>query len=246
MIVATIGGNNYQIPNTWEELTAEQAEQVLAVHLQTSNHNHRNALWLLMLTGIDPALLAKIGEEAMFDLLLLVDGFNYPNFTATEWKGFTHQGIEYSFPAPMLTNLTIQEYAEAEATLKKIGSTKAKQHLNKLCAILCKPAQAKFDRAAINARANDFERLSETVKLYVFYLFINNKEKILDRYAEIFSGEPDPDSIGWTGTFFTLAESQVFGNVDGVVQRNVHEIFLYLLQKKRQQPKKQKTDGESI
>jgi hypothetical protein len=44
----------------------------------------------------------------------------------------------------------------------------------------------------------------------------------------------EPDGLGWTSTFLSVAESGVFGNIDQVHRSNIHDVMAFLIKKTKE------------
>lgn len=160
-------------------------------------------------------------------------------------------------PQHALTNLSFREYKAAFANFIKYRKTKDIDFLNNLVAILYKSKEnrnrffrlkrTELFEIEISNRKKHLNSLSFSVK-YAIALFFNNcnqffKNAVIDvegtqvDLSIVFESnkvdeQQENQGLGLTGLMYDLAEDKTFGDVDGVLDTNLYDVFLKLYHEK--------------
>jgi hypothetical protein len=124
------------------------------------------------------------------------------------------------------------------------------EHLDLLVATVCRPARdvaelasptwngdhrEPYNEFAARQRAKALATLEPGYKMAVALFFTGNMRAVLDRY-EIFGGEGEPEQYpgqGWIKNQHLLAEKGIFGTVDQTKAANIHDVLLYLEERRK-------------
>ena len=75
-------------------------------------------------------------------------------------------------------------------------------------------------------------KIDNAVLSAAFYYVYGNLMHISNLNKKILTGGSGAsDGLGWTSTFMSIAEANIFGNLDSVYNTNIHNIFAFMLKK---------------
>ncbi|GAB3990403.1 hypothetical protein GCM10028807_17490 [Spirosoma daeguense] len=122
------------------------------------------------------------------------------------------------------------------------------KHLDLLVATLCRPERPgdyqnapgwngdhrePYNEYVAKERAKSLEHLEPGYKMAVLLFFAGNMQRLMDKYEVFGKGESDGEPELYPGQSLTknshlLASKGIFGTLDQTKAANVHEVFLYL------------------
>jgi hypothetical protein len=240
---------SFGLPESWDEVPADIRMEIFrALHFIAYPQNFEYIIKKIA----DPDNIIFLGtpKEQLWELYDTLSWMKDPPGTTPIIDHFEYKGVTYHFPKPMLENASGYEFAVAEEIYPLIQGDTAEENLLKLTATICRPADP--DKAAVIANediriplynkeerdliARDLQGLDPAVQHIAFLYFTACKEFIHELYGPfIFTGDsPDDVSkmLGWYGTFFSIAETGIFGKLDQVFQTKLHTLLQYLMKAK--------------
>ena len=155
-------------------------------------------------------------------------------------------------PKEKFETSTAREFIIADQFYKKYLKDQSTKNLNLLCATLCRPATSKAEsiilednriklisRNHAEKTAWKFRFVPRWKKICLIAYFGACKKTIDDVYGPYLfhksedSGTKKSGSIdfGWNGFFMSIAESNIFGKFDQVVDTRLHTVLFYALKK---------------
>lgn len=177
-------------------------------------------------------------------------------FLIVDWDFMNHPPLEpiiksyksYLFGEAKLKKASALEFQMADKYFNEYIKTKDDKCLSYLFHTVARKAatkeehfrkedkrQALKSQTLIEATADAEGPLPKHVKeATVMYVFAN-LTWISNTYGKVLGGgDTESDGLGWTSTFMSIAESRVFGNLEAVYDENIHNLFTYMIKKKRE------------
>lgn len=167
----------------------------------------------------------------------------YSRLNVNLLKSFKHKGVEYIGPADALTNCLFAEYIHTETSYVDYCRTREPMHLQKIMAVLYRPAdpknkpdsidytgdcREKFNDFLISERAAIFTDVHPRIKnmIYLFYSGCHNY--IHASYPDVFSGggssSPKKQAETFTG-FMKLVNA--LANNDVTKNEQIRQSYLW-------------------
>jgi hypothetical protein len=240
---------SFSLPERWDEVPADIRMEVFrALHFI----EYPGKFEYIIKKIADPENIIFLGtpKEQLWELYDTLSWMKDPPGTTPIIDRFVHRGVTYYFPKPILDNAVGYEFAVVDEIYPLIQGDTAEENLLLLTASICRPANP--DKAAVIANediripmynkderdliARDLQGLDPAVQHIAFLYFTACKEYIYELYGPyIFTGETPDDvakMLGWFGTFFSIAETGIFGNLNQVFQTKLHTLLQYLIKAK--------------
>ena len=101
-----------------------------------------------------------------------------------------------------------------------------------LCAIVYRKKGELLNDDLIEKRALKFKRLPEVYKQAAYIYCKSNIIKLANDFKILFDGKESKINLGWSGCLTTVAESNVFGDLEKVKNTDIREVCFFLLKKK--------------
>lgn len=179
---------------------------------------------------------------------------------------FDHNKVRYYAPLSHGLNLLGIEYPIADEAFNNFVKTGDMEHLLLLCAVLYREANPDEDsvvrrgdirtpmlsRWQAEERAKRLSGLANEVTIAIFLYFAGVKQYVHQVYGGVLFEAPEFDehgnpveasttpNLGWWTLYFSLATDGPFGrNVEEVYQTAFHDICLYLVDRKRQEDRRE-------
>ncbi len=243
MTTIEIKKKTYQVPATWNELSAAQ---LLNIFIALNNPNYKPEEQLLKLfkvvVGISSFTWAGLKVEDYEEYIYLT-GFLFDkkiNFTKQLLPVYENM---YG-PADDLENLLGSElvltdhyYQQWEADRQNMD------HLNHLVAVLYRPAKPKYDfalnpdgdcRVAFNenvtawAADNIIASWPLHVKQAIAYWYAGCRQQIVDQYPDVFGGSGEPARYGMLSILRSIAKTGTHGTLEQVEKLPIGLIMIEL------------------
>jgi hypothetical protein len=253
-ITATKGSSTrrklVKLPTDWHGV-ADAGERLRLLRMLLTNPGDLGRIIALMrLLGLKRKEASLLSPEQVRDLLAVLDWLR-PVPDARPLVDAIGKG-KYHLPTAM-------EYAIADEYFGQFAQGDAKA-LPLLVATLARPQRRSADESArlgdvriplhsrseIEARSKLMEELPLEQKMVVVLYWAGVKQYVHETYAgwifptkEELEAEGNEtaqkgDLFGWWGVFMSVAEANVFGNLEAVHHANFHEICMYLVKKKQE------------
>lgn len=253
------------LPEKWAEVTPVQARKLFPYILHPQKSDVTLVKVLQIVLGLPRSLFLSFSDAQVYDMVRCLDWMHTEILDESILPDYRHRGRLYHLPKSKMANVMCIEYQLADEYYTRFLEKSDENDLDKLCAVLMRPADSdkkrvlKRDdarapltgRREVEQRAENFARLPQAVKLYCLAFFSGCKLFVYKSFGDdIFekneteAGEEgsDPEEtavdFGWYGTFQAVAEDGIFGNLDAVIHdTNFFELCVYLVRKKRQHDK---------
>lgn len=257
------------VPASWDEIPKPLRPKILKALCRPLPEFSRRLYVLQTLLQMPLRLFFKLDQYQVYDLLrafkflenlvykprkTLAEPIKAPVYALEE--KFKLKGRTYYFPGPGFDNGAAGEFLYASHYFTKYQETQDPINLDKLLAVLARPADRDkkraqrredirtpiYSRTQAEEQLKKMGRIPERLRVCAGLYFQNCKALVYDIYAEwLFTAAPADDEpgldLGWEGVFFDLAENGTFGPLEDVLQYNFHKICLYLAKLKEAQRK---------
>jgi hypothetical protein len=236
-------GKDYQIPETWNELTSDQLVEIMEV----SYVKKYDPLVLLLrlfkiMAGIKISKWKKIPAEQIDELLYLV------SFLFEENTGFTKQLIPcyegLQGPSDGITNMLMGEFTFSEHYYMKWQEEKTSDELlNHFVGIIYRPAKKRYDfnlnpdgdcREKFNENIcawrseNIISKWPKNIKLAIASWYGGCRQKLVDDNPEVFGGSGEPAKYGLIEVMMNIAKEGTHGDFESVENKSVHLMLIHL------------------
>lgn len=195
----------------------------------------------------------KITSDQWVDILPLADFlFETCDLTAITIKK-TRLGFRtYHGPPNRVDNLTFAEFIKADTFFRVYHETKNPEIMDKLIAVLYRPAKpfwrirkqlqgwdgdprVSFNDKTLARRASRFRKISPDIKGAILYQYWGFRQMRVESFENVFpktdttgvAGEKVGNDYGWGGTLLELSGTK-FGDVDGTGKNNWYTIMVHL------------------
>lgn len=228
-----INNRTYQVPSSYNDLTAKKLRRIVQVHLSRIDPQRAKILLLKILIWKNNWWFRRLPDTAISDMLLLTDWlfdptkkdlykYRAPNLIKQILPVFKHRFRKYYGPSMGLGNITTDEWARAEEAYLKFLESKDILHLDTLIAILYRPASKKptpedireeFNDYTYQARAKNIRTLGLFTKFSILYfyegcrtlaVFENKNYSHVFKSKEVSSHKPDKNKT-WVNFIVDLA-----------------------------------------
>ena len=232
---------SYQVPSEWNELTAEQLKLIAPLYFGA--YLVPDAQVRLIATIIPFGVFTKANSIQRYEICSLLSFLNDIKLT----KNFFPEFAGLFGPKDELRNVTVLEYATADAYFKMLIKTQEIKYLDFLVATLYrlpkfdkkeeKPQdwdgdyRQKFNPNLVEDNLKNIRKLPISFKYCVFLFFVGCKSKIIEDYSILFSGQNGDGGNGWADTILDLAEAQLFGDLEKSATTYIHTAFMYFERK---------------
>ncbi|MEX0275705.1 MAG: hypothetical protein AB3N16_15140 [Flavobacteriaceae bacterium] len=162
-------------------------------------------------------------------------------------------------PSTALFNTCYGEYLQALTAFNEYSLNGDVQALHRMIATLYRPSKKglkkrsdhreKFDAATTDHYMKYMARLSPVVK-HAIYLFFASCQHFIVNCTELdigggntidlsvlfnnAGGSKKTQGLGWVGTLYGIAQTNVFGSVEKVAEQNTYDIFAFLVERHRE------------
>jgi hypothetical protein len=206
MYLIKINGKSYRVAQTWEELTGKQLLSIAPIVFCMPQTPVNQWKVLRALLPVSTALLRRLTDGQIYDLLQTVDWIWRQPMDHCPVKSFTCAGIVYHLPDNEFNHVIGIEYALADMYLKKFMENPADSSaLDGMISILCRPERNKhvidpdwngdirerFNSGNCAGRIGDLKFLPVATKVIILQFFVSRQRFIVARYAPLFK-DPDP------------------------------------------------------
>lgn len=176
------------------------------------------------------------------------------NLTRTPIPKFKAGNIAYYGPADGITNLSIYEFAFADAYMVQYLKTQSEVFLNQMIATLWRPSKPKSQKAfgyggdrrvdiqkyehVIEKRSEVIgKKLDEIQKSVILHYFISSRKELFNRYP-IPMSDDGGEGYGYAGLILSLAGDK-FGDAEKTAQTDLVTILIHLsmMEKEREKAK---------
>jgi len=233
----------YQVPQSWNEVTARQLVKLMDVIDQDLPKEEATIIIFKILTGATWLNLWRSGAETLEDKLHITDFiFSGAGLTKNVLPSF--RGM-YG-PRDNFDNLVAAEFLAAEsfylATLQ--DSLQADVNINFLVGILYRPAKAGYNKTKnqdgdIREPFNDnlisynSKRISgwpAAIKKAVVFWYAGCRDQLIAEFPDIFlkggSSGGDPGKYGLWDMLYNIADKGIFGDFDKVEKQYIKTVFM--------------------
>ena len=201
-----------------------------------------------------PFIYLQLSAEKLHDIIADLTFLNSP-CTVFSLTSLKHKGETYYAPGTALSNLRMLELIKADSYLDLFQRTGKEEFLNKLIAVLYRPAaqepaaydvREKFDSSTVEARAEALSTIRNEHKQVILFNYVECWKVVLKQNAALFpqQKESSGNSSGqsrvqmWMDVLFDLGETTYFAGEQAAKQAFIHEALPYLNKKaKERQPK---------
>lgn len=248
------------IPETWSEVSPVQARKIFPFVLHPERDDVTLVKVLQIVLGLPKTLFLAFSDAQVYDMIRLLDWMNDTPLDETILPEYRHQGRLFYLPKSKMSNVMCIEYWLADEYYMRFLEKKDETDLDKLCAVLMRPKSTNQEqilkrddtraaltgRREVEQRALKFAGLPQSVKLYVLAYFSGTKLYVSNTFGEyIFNQEENENGegsggadFGWYGAFQSVAENNIFGNLQSVINdTNFFDLCVYLVRKKQQHDK---------
>ena len=251
------------LPQSWTELPERERLAVFHLLLSDTHIVSAKVKILKKLLRFPLAVFNALTDEQVSDLVDTLDWMQLTPDAAPLIASFEHKGIVYYLPKEKFMNGSALEYPMADDFLSRFGEKGDEATLLLLVATISREAKTDAtsiektgdvrtplsSRGEIEARAARLKGLSVEAQTAVLLYFAGVRTYIHRIYAEYLFEQPTENiegeievtsasgsgaDFGWWGKYMEVAESQVFGNYDQVLQTNFHTICAYLVKKRKE------------
>lgn len=262
------------LPENWPELTNDQAMKVVPyIFNPLLDKTDAKILALKALLSIKDKLFFKLNPVQVVQILSLIE-FIFEEATPVPFiKEFEHKGIRYLAPAEKLSNISIVEFAMADAYFEAIDFETADINAyNRIIATLYRPEKEnlntkhpdyngdpreKYNTILSEGRADHFSDLSPYIKISIIKFFLSCKKWISEEFSILFK-KPKKDKDGkeivvpvenkdivptWVGIIYDLGQQGIFGGFESVAYTNLHTVLIHLC---REQQKAMDIENKNI
>lgn len=232
-----------EIPEAWKEVDFDKKSLFKFLSIQQYKKvERRNVERVRLLLDVKEDVFRGLKTS---DVAWIISGLSFMEtpFTAPLLKNFGHRGNLFVVLDNMLENMTAFEFERADNYIRKAldGNENAMWCLLAVLARLDgKQATSKNE---INDRAVLLYGLDKRLVAYLLEFYSNCRDKI-HRMAKVLFEDGDSKSgglnLGWNGIFLSLAEENVFGSYQEVLETPIHDIIIYLLKRHEDNKKLQR------
>jgi hypothetical protein len=243
MKLIQICGKDYNIPDSWNELTANQLIQVMeACYIKKDDPLVILLRLFKILVDIKFSQWRKIPAEQIDELLYLA------SFIFDGNAGFTKQLIpcydNLYGPTDGLTNMLMGEFTFSEHYYMKWQEDKSKDDpLNQLVGVIYRPSKKGYD-FRLNTDGDCRERFNENlcawrsqniiskwpqkVKLAIASWYGGCRQQLVNDNPEVFGGNGEPSKYGLIEVMENIAKDGTHGDFESVENKSVHLMLIHL------------------
>lgn len=272
MNLIRIGDDTFTLASNWQELTEERAVKLGSIIGHNSAANRLAALYLMSnapvrLNKAFTAAYAAGAAARLVELVRLTDWLWKPQPVTVHStihphvQGVTYAGKRWLLPKPNLTDVTMGEYAFADAYMRKHAQAKDMATLRQLVFTVFRPARPReevnsldwdgyprerFNPELIEDRAETMPRIPAIISYAAVDYVSRGMEWIALKYAPIFSkDEKKTYPFGTNGLIQSVAESQVFGNYEQVQRTSLHQVMAWLVKRNYEQAERERAAAKA-
>lgn len=253
------------LPASWSEVAPARRLPLLRLLYQYPGAAGRVRALRALIDLPKPLFLALDDDQVgvLLDATAWLEAMPSPDVSLA-W--FDHERVRYYAPLSHGLNLVGLEYPIADEAFNNFVKTGDMEHLHLLCGALYREANPAEDdvirrgdirvplrsRWEAEARAKRLATVSNDVTIAVFLYFAGVKQFVYQSYGGALFESPELDdagnpvpvetapNLGWWTLYFSLATDGPFGrNVEEVYQTAFHDICLYLVDRKRQEERRE-------
>lgn len=228
------------IPEEWNELTFSQLKKIVRVLLKPQEEMEGKLLLLKSLAKMSWWKFLRFPQDGFLKVLFASDFVLKSN-------GLTKQLLpkykQFYGPGSGLDNLKIKEFVFTELYYSEYTHEKSKEALDKLIAVLYRPAKKGYDKIKnadgdIREAFNDnltphytkkIQHWPEDVKQAILLWYSGCREALVRQYDNVFQGGDGEESkYGLWSLMRSVAKNGVFGDFDRVQEQYVSSILMDL------------------
>ena len=227
-----------KIPSSWSELDPKQRVAALTILLNEQDEGVAKYEIIKMILDLKPKVFKQLPNSLISEIAPLLDWCkiepNYvPIFDEVKVQNSTVKLLKAGFE-----NALMFQFAYCDFYFYKFQNEPNKESLIGLLASMAAKSIEDIDE-----KIQLLQHVEDVYLIAALNFFIGVKKYLAEVYIEIFDAVeanenevievPNP-IFNWHSTAEDIAETNIFGNKDAVMMRNVHEIFLYLRRKKQE------------
>jgi hypothetical protein len=247
MTVVEINNKLFLFPENWNELTAEQCRKIFYVLHSNYTGDQMLLQFSRILSGCGwwhffRELKIKVAEQCFHLCSFIWEKTELTNQPLVKYKGL------YG-PKTNFDNLRMGEYAYAQNFFEQYRDNEDVEALNKLCAVLYRPAKKDFD-AAINPdediripfseasmeyHLQQVSKWPRAIREMIFFWYGGCFKKMMEDNADVFTGGGgEPALHGIVSVMRNVAKDGTYGDFKAVEQLFVKLFFLELKESKHE------------
>jgi len=236
-----IGTKERKLPGSWDEMDSSGLVFALTTLIRYPKRDKAMLLILKKLLHIPKVTFLAIPDDAMYDLIRLLDWMDLSKMTRPIFDRIDHKGIFYELPGKDFDYGTAFQYAAADDYFLEFHQSGDQKALDKLLTVLLSHDKPLNSLREVQETADIFSDMQEIHRVSVLVYFNACKIAIYETYKNHLFVDPDGGNddgmqlnvdFGWWGRYMEIAKSHVFGRLDQVYATRFHEIAMFLVQEK--------------
>lgn len=238
MIEVKIAGKERAIPMNWGEIPPGSLHFVATTLVENTDFIKARVKILRRLLNISKVLFYALDDEQVNDLIELLSWMDLSTNTRLIFKEFKIKNKKYRLPDHDFDMGTAFQYALADDYYRKFHETRTDTYMHYMISTLLYEKEPLVSKEKIEERASIFWRLGAVEKVVIMAYFGAIKNMIYEKFKSyLFSSNEDGQQgtgidFGWFGRYMDIAESGVFGDLQGVYRSRFYDIVVFLIQKK--------------
>lgn len=239
MIEVKIKNSVGTLPMNWGEIPPGSLFFVVKTLVENPDFIKARVKILRKLLNISKVIFFNISNEQMLDLIECLSWMDLNTNTRLIFKEYKIKNKKYRLPDNDFEQGTAFQYALADDYYRKFHETKSDKYMHYLISTLLYEKEPEISKEKIEERASIFWNLNAVDKVVIMAYFGAVKEMIYEKFKSYLfttgdEGQGSRIDFGWWGRYMDIAESGVFGNLNGVYRARFFDIVVYLIQKKEQ------------
>lgn len=240
MIEIKVNNSVHRLPENWEEIPPGSLYFVASVLVEEPDFIKARIKILRKLLNISKVLFMNLSQEQVLDLIDYLSWMDLSINTKIIFKTIKLKHKRYRLPDDNFELGTAFQYALADDYYRKFHETKEDKYMYCLISTLLYDNVPLTSKEYIEKRAMIFTKLTAIEKVVIMAYFGAVKNMIYDKFRRyLFTSDEDSSistsvDFGWWGRYMDIAESGVFGDIQGVYKTRFYDVVVYLIQKKEQ------------